>query len=469
MYGFRSWTLAIALAAVSVACFPPARSGRAEDGAARQELQAKVERVRSGLQQMRARGEDPRPVVQLMQDVPGLIKESRIDEALARTERALAIIEPGYEPGTQPPPSEPTPGAPLPPGAPSAPGWRHASREPVMDILRRPAGLPSDVANAPLTNWNDPSVMKQGDQYVMWASLGRKGGGKDVSIWKLTSRDGLDWRVAGDGPVLEGGGLGAWDSYGVETPAVIRVGGTYHMYYTAYKKAGGHLFTMGHATSPDGDHWTKLGELTSLTRVVGEKDGNPWGWLARAEPTAVYVDGTFWLYFTDVHCRNEGCKGKPTAQRGISLAKSRDGQQFEQVGREPVLLQSDSYPPSEGWEGYSTPWVLHDGSSFHLFADVFRVDADDKRYQTRIAHYESGDGVHFREVEADIVRAEGHPWATQSVRAPTVIADGGRWLMWYAGDNFDQSRKEKDMLSAIRTGKIRMGIAMAASEARSEP
>jgi hypothetical protein len=467
MHGSRSWVAAIALVALSVACFPPARRGHAEGAnatpAQRQELQSKVDRVRSGMQQMRSRGEDPRPVVTLMQDVPDLIKQGRIDEALARTDRALAIVEPGYEPDTPRGPHEPGPSAPLPPGAPSAPGWRHASRDPVMDILRRPSGLPSDVADAPLTNWNDPSVLKEGDHYTMWASLGRKGGGKDVSIWKFTSRDGLDWRVVGDGPVLEGSR--GWDAYGVETPAVIKVGGTYHMYYTAYKKAGGHLFTMGHATSPDGDRWTKQGELTSLTRVVGEKDGNPWGWLARAEPTAVYVDGTFWLYFADVHCRVDGCKGGvPMAQRGISLAKSRDGQSFTQDGDEPVLLQSASYPPSEGWEGYSTPWVLHDGSTFHLFADVFRVDAVDKHYQTRIAHYESDDGIHFREVQADVVRVEGHPWATKSVRAPTVIRDGGRWLMWYAGDNFDQSSKPKDMLGAIRSGRIRMGIAMATSD-----
>jgi hypothetical protein len=466
MQGSRSGALAIVFAALLVACFPPARSGHAEGGgsaASRAELQSKVDRVRNGMQQMRARGEDVSPIIALMQDVPDLVKAGRIDDALARTNRALAIAATGSasDGGTSPSPTPPGAPAPPPAGAPSS-GWQHASREPVIDILRRPAGLPSAVANAPLTNWNDPSVLKEGDHYTMWASLGMKGGGKDVSIWKLTSRDGLSWRVAGGGPVLEPGGFMAWDSYGVETPAVIEVGGTYHMYYTAYKKAGGALFTMGHATSPDGDHWEKQGELTSLTKVVGAKDGNPWGWLARAEPTAVYVDGTFWLYFTDVHCRNADCKGSPVAQRGISLAKSRDGQNFTQVGSSPVLLQSASFPPSEGWEGYSTPWVLHDGGSFHLFADVFRA-VGTGHFQQRIAHYQSEDGVHFREVEADVVGVEGHPWATMSVRAPTVIKDGGRWLMWYAGDNFDPVHKEKDMLAAIRSGRIRMGIAMATS------
>jgi hypothetical protein len=463
MHGSRSWALAIVLAALLVACFPPARRGHAEGGggssASRGELQSKVERVRSGMQAMRARGEDVSPVIALMQGVPDLVKAGRIDEALDHTNRALAITESGSGSAG----GAGAPEVPPAPGGASAAGWRHASSEPVIDILRRPAGTPADLANLPLNNWNDPSVMKEGDHYTMWASVGTKGGGKDVSIWKLTSRDGLSWRVVGNGPVLEAGGFMAWDSYGVETPAVIKVGGTYHMYYTAYKHAGGFEFTMGHATSSDGDHWTKQGELTSLTKVVGQKDGNPWGWLARAEPTAVYVDGTFWLYFTDVHCRVDGCKGgSPLAQRGISLAKSRDGQNFTQVGSTPVLLQSASFPASEGWEGYSTPWVLHDGTTFHLFADLFR-QVGDKHYQTRIAHYTSEDGVHFREVEPDVVRIEGHPWATKSVRAPTVIVDGGRFLMWYAGDNFDQGSKHDHMLEDIRSGRIRMGIAMATS------
>ncbi len=463
--------LVVAMAAACFACFPGPRAGAQNGGgsvsaAQRQELQDKVERVRSGVQQMKAKGEDPKPVFQLMKDVKPLIDKGRIDEAMSRVDQALVLVgdtggasgAPAPSPG-----SGAAPSAPLPPGGPAGNGWRHASNAPVLDILRSPAGLPARLQKSPLRNWNDPSVMKEGDHYTMWASLGMRGGGKDVSIYKLTSTNGTDWTLANGGePVLEPGR--GWDSYGVETPAVIKAGGTYHMYYTAYADPPSPVYyTMGHATSPDGDHWTRQGELTSLTSVVGKKhrDGNPWGWLARAEPAPVYVDGTFYLYFTDVHCRRDDCKPSDgvMAQRGISLAKSSDGQNFTQVGSEPVLLQSASYPPSAGWEGYSTPWAYHDGHSFHLFADVFR-QVGDKHYQTRIAHYQSEDGVHFREVERDVVKIEGHPWATQSVRAPTAILDGGHWMLWYAGDNFDQEHHPKDMLGAIRSGEVRMGIGL---------
>ncbi len=454
------------IATTTLACFPGPRAGAQGGGGAsaaqRQELQAKVERVRSAVKSMQARGEDPRPVVHVMNDVKPLIDKGRIDEAIARVDEALVLVGDSSATGTsKPAASSSAPAKPLAPGGPAGSGWRHASSQPVLDILRSPAGLSAKLQKSPLRNWNDPSVLKEGDHYTMWASVGLKGGGKDVAIYRLTSTNGTDWSVANGGePVLEGSR--GWDSYGVETPAVIKVGGTYHMYYTAYKKAGGHIFTMGHATSPDGDHWTKQGELTSLTGVVGEKSGNPWGWLARAEPTAVYVDGIFHLYFADVRCRNEDCKprgGGAIAERGISLAKSSDGHHFTQVGTQPVLLQTASYPLEDGWEGYSTPWVYHDGRSFHLFVDLFR-QVGDKHYQTRIAHYQSEDGVQFREVERDVVAVEGHPWATKSVRAPTAIRDGNRWMLWYAGDNFDQENKPKDILGAIRSGELRMGISL---------
>ena len=48
-----------------------------------------------------------------------------------------------------------------------------------------------------------------------------------------------------------------------------------------------------------------------------------------------------------------------------------------------------------------------------------------------------------------------------SVRAPTVVMEGDEFKMWFAGDNFDPNHKPADMLAAIRSGQLRMGIGMA--------
>jgi predicted GH43/DUF377 family glycosyl hydrolase len=289
--------------------------------------------------------------------------------------------------------------------------------------------------------WNDPSVLREGDGYSMWASKG-VGGPKDVAIYKLRSRDGETWQVENDGrPVLEPGGKRDFDSLGVETPVVIKVGTNYHMYYSAYPHGKIPLVTIGHAVSNDGIHWKKLGELTSITKPVGQNKGNPWGRLGRGEPAVVYHNNEFYLYFTDVKCRQDDCKGTPAVVRGISLATSRDGHTFEQRGNAPILLQTASFPPSQGWEGYSTPWVFVNNGTFELFADVFR-SIGKQSIQTAITHLRSDDGVRFTEVDANVLNEGGDDWTAVSVRSPSVLVEDGRWMMWYAGDNYDPAKNK---------------------------
>ena len=323
----------------------------------------------------------------------------------------------------------------------------NAAARQVIGMYRVPEGLRDTRPSI----WNDPSVLREDGGYSMWASKGI-GGPKDVAIYKLRSRDGERWEVANDGrAVLEPGRRGEFDSLGVETPVVIKVGQTYHMYYSAYPNGKVPLVTMGHAVSPDGIAWKKLGELTSLTKPVGQNKGNPWGRLARGEPAVVHHDGKFHLYFTDVRCRQDNCKGSPIPIRGISLATSTDGHDFTQVGNEPIILQTASYPASEGWEGYSTPWVMIVNGRFELFADVFR-SVGKQSIQTSITRLSSADGVTFTESAAHLLREGGDEWTAVSVRSPSVIFEDGVWRMWFAGDNYDPAKNKP------RGSKIDAGI-----------
>jgi len=317
--------------------------------------------------------------------------------------------------------------------------------------------MPQRIRDSKPAIWNDPSVLREGDGYTMWASKGT--GPKGVAIYKLRSSDGESWQVENDGkPVLEPGGKKDFDSIGVETPVVLKVGDTYHMYYSAYPHGKIPLVTMGHATSSDGVRWTKRGELTSITGPVGRDKGNPWGRLGRGEPAVVYVNNTFYLYFTDVRCRQDDCKGSPAPIRGISLATSKDGHVFEQRGSEPILLQTTSYPASQGWEGYSTPWVLVNDGRFELFADLFRTFGKES-IQTAITHLRSTDGVRFEEVERQVL-APGDEWSAVSVRSPSVVVQNGAWRMWYAGDNWDPEQKKP------RGSRVDAGIGVMTLRAR---
>jgi predicted GH43/DUF377 family glycosyl hydrolase len=69
------------------------------------------------------------------------------------------------------------------------------------------------------------------------------------AIGYATSLDGVTWNKHLGNPVLTKGGLGAWDSQYIREPSVVKVGGTYHMFYSGTDNWP--RFKIGHATSPD--------------------------------------------------------------------------------------------------------------------------------------------------------------------------------------------------------------------------
>jgi predicted GH43/DUF377 family glycosyl hydrolase len=281
--------------------------------------------------------------------------------------------------------------------------------------------------------------MRVGDEFWMWLSGGFSREG--VRIYRYTSPNGVDWTIANGGnPVLVPGnkGSGDFDWLGVETPVVIKAGETFHMYYSAFKNGQVPLLTMGHAVSADGDHWQKLGEVAGITDVVGQQAGNPWGWLARGEPAAAYIDGTFLLYFTDVKCRNNDCTAKPAPQRGISLAVSKDGHHFQQVGSQPILLPDENeYPAAHGWEGFTTPWVVPVNGQLELYVANFRT-INGQSVHRGISRFVSSNGINFNPVSHHVVLPTENRWSRWHVRAPSVVEHAGTLYMWFAADDFEE-------------------------------
>ena len=92
------------------------------------------------------------------------------------------------------------------------------------------------------------TVMFHEGTYKMWY----KGVG---GFGYATSPDGLTWTKHLSNPVLQPGGLFAWDQLGIYDASVLIVDGTYRMWYSGVD--GSATFRIGHATSPDGIVWTK--------------------------------------------------------------------------------------------------------------------------------------------------------------------------------------------------------------------
>lgn len=291
--------------------------------------------------------------------------------------------------------------------------------------------------------WNDPSVIKEDGRYRMWLSGGTGVGINHVKIYQAISNDGLNWDIDPN-PVLKPGSVGEWDDEKVETPSVIKVGFTYHMYYSGFKSNDDDgKYQIGHATSVDGLRWEK----DSNNPVIKYHNNlNDWGFYHAAEPGAVYnpQNDTIYLYYMSSKLRT-GYDGKNPnlfSMHGICLATSpgNDGSNFTHYDinddnlRDAVITQSLNYPPGRNYRGYSTPSVFIDSEGlFHLFYDVVIHPKGSDWQQVALAHAISFNGNDFTETQHNIITRGSEKWTKTEVRAPCVIQEGDIFKMWYAG------------------------------------
>lgn len=305
--------------------------------------------------------------------------------------------------------------------------WALDARNPVIKRGQDVAGMV----------WNDPTVLKEHDTYRMWLSGGLPISPITVSVFHATSADGVSWKVDPT-PQIQPGAAGAWDGTMIETPSVIKVGDTYHLYYCGCLDCSAGQYSLGHATSTDGVHWTKDPRNPILTH---QPDPSHWGFYTAAEPGAVHDPrtGKIYLFFTTLKGRPGG-SGDTGAMFGISVAESTDGSHFtphdpDHDGHmDAVLTQSDHYPATHKYVGYSTPMALIDAQGkFHLYYDVAGYPTAGVWEQLALAHAEGPDPFHFTEVETDLVVANGKGWSGWEVRAPFVLQEGNQLRMWFAG------------------------------------
>ena len=144
-----------------------------------------------------------------------------------------------------------------------------------------------------------PTVMLDGGKTRMWwcsqypAALPP---GDDILYGEAATVDGpFTGPGGGVPPAVLSGNPGQFDGAHTCDPSVIRVNGIYYMYYTG--AAGDHALgnSIGLATSTDGISWTRAnGPIVSPSHDL-HRD-NLYG---AGQPSAVYLDGWFYLMFTD--------------------------------------------------------------------------------------------------------------------------------------------------------------------------
>ncbi|MBK1788141.1 beta-xylosidase [Prauserella cavernicola] len=155
-----------------------------------------------------------------------------------------------------------------------------------------------------------PTVMSDGGQTRMWwcSQYGSaRPPGDDILYAEAGTPDG-PFRSA-DGGIPEAvlsGNPGAFDGVHTCDPSVIRVDGTYYMYYTG--AAGSHALgnAIGLVTSTDGRNWTRPSDDPVVEPAHDTHRDNTYG---AGQPAAVYLDGWFYLMFTDTTGSAAGWNG----------------------------------------------------------------------------------------------------------------------------------------------------------------
>ncbi len=315
------------------------------------------------------------------------------------------------------------------PAGSSIPGWTELASNPV---IRKGQALTGTV-------WNDPTVLHERDGFRMWLSGGNpRERPIRVQIYQARASDGIDWEID-TRPVFRPAPEPAWDSLRVETPSVIRVGELYHMYYTGSDREGSEkaITAIGHATSPDGVHWTR--DPANPVITAQSRDPMAWGWRGAGEPAVVWNPETrqFLVYYVSMKFSPEHRNGLI----GILLSTSADGSRFDPVvdeqGERRLILTRSIPDATEGaWYGDSTPDVILMDGGFHLFtAFIVAPVGPSSAVHVAIRHAISSDGIHYQVTEEPVFEAGKGDWKDHQVRSPSVLRVGNRLMMWFAGES----------------------------------
>jgi hypothetical protein len=163
-----------------------------------------------------------------------------------------------------------------------------------------PVLIPGSSSSWYNTFISGPSVILESGIYKMWFTApdlvinSQPTDGKG-NIGYATSTNGINWTVH-PSAVLIAGDQSNWDSASIGEPSVIKVGTTFHMFYSALDQWTIENFQVGYATSTDGINWIKSTQNPVLQiGTVGQ-----WDRYWASHPAVIYdsINNKFKMWYT---------------------------------------------------------------------------------------------------------------------------------------------------------------------------
>ena len=156
-----------------------------------------------------------------------------------------------------------------------------------------------------------PTLIQEDGKYRMWwcSQLGVAAPAGDDILLAETADLGTPFRGpdgTGGQAVFSGSRTG-FDGMHTCDPSVIRVDGTYYLYYTGAAGDHAHGNAVGLAVSADGKRWRRANGGAPILGAAGDVlRSNTYG---LGQPAALYLDGRFHLMVTDTTAQGAGPNG----------------------------------------------------------------------------------------------------------------------------------------------------------------
>lgn len=296
------------------------------------------------------------------------------------------------------------------------PNFEPYSTEPIINYG-------DDFAGAP---WNDPCVLKVGNEYWMYASAVHGGvnhPNDTLAIYRFISNDGYQWELNPMNSVLKAKANSFYQG-GVETPSVAFYKGEYHMYNTVYTQNISTEFKISHATSLDGLTW-----IMDTIPFLEPNPSSSWSNFIVGEPGILVKNDTLLVFFATVG---------NSSRLSIGLAKTIDGTTILD-SMNIIDLPTNVYPLNEEYVGLSTPSPCLVGDTIYLFTDVAQMVLGNWS-QVALHQFKSyGDLTKWYADVAPIHTLHDFAWTDgnylSEIRSITPLLDNNKLRIWYAGNN----------------------------------
>lgn len=239
-----------------------------------------------------------------------------------------------------------------------------------------------------------PDIFVENGLYMMW--YGAQGRDGHDAIHLATSSDGFHWKKYG--VVIETG-----QNNHVNDPSVVKVNGTYYMYYTVAPVD--EIDEIWVATSLDGFHWDIHG------KVIGQSIAG-WDSLKVGRPSVLFMENEFKIWFDGMEKDPvDPTKPKQGTGRHVGYATSVDGLTWEKWLGNPIFNHSGAIDV----EYIDGRYVVVEESGGGV---LWRVGNNETSFDTHASMLFQKQGTSFDQF--------GHV-------TPFILLEGGTWVATYTG------------------------------------